>query len=77
MSMVHDEDSRGPEDSNFSKGKHIWLLSDLHYAQIHSTLNRLKRKNKQLSSWFVHYTVFDKVLCTNKKATVLLTDRTT
>ena len=23
MSMVHDEDSRGPEDSNFSKGKHI------------------------------------------------------
>ena len=46
MSMVQDEDSRGPEDSNFSKGKYIWLHSD--YAQIHS--NRPKKNNKQASS---------------------------
>ena len=68
MSMVHDEDSRGPEDSNFSKGKHICLVSD--YAQIHFTLNGPKRKNKQLSSSCLRYTAFDKVLCTNKKVTV-------
>ena len=42
MSMVHDEDSRGPEDSNFSKGKHIWLLSE--YAQIHSTTDDIANR---------------------------------